>query len=157
KTTPLTGHEVRAITRWADGVVPILSYFDTPRDLQQYTSDRRTYNLTISRARPIKKMSALALRALDQLPSLAAQDFVRCALLNVGQLFLNGRRRRGTAAEFRAMLQSTIHEMLASVAELPYSSNDSSAILLNRSAADLASQSPFTKGVKANLVLTSPP
>src|SRR5262249_5964519 len=105
KTTSLTKSEAAALVVWADEIVPNLSYWDTDNDdLHGYIADRRTYNLSLPRARPIKKVSALALRSLTHLPTKAARDFARCALLNVGQLFLNGRRHTGSLTRFRTML-----------------------------------------------------
>jgi hypothetical protein len=160
KTTPLADAQCAALRKWADDVVPRLSYSFTPDDIAEFICDRRTHNLTLPRARPIKKLLALALRSLPGLPSEAAQDFARCAMLNAAQLFLNGQRRHPTPSltDFRERLRLSVHEMLTGLREFGDSTNaDVNRTLLNCSAADLAAQQPFASGRRANLVVTSPP
>lgn len=158
KTTPLTDHEKNALSLWADDVVPTLSYWDIPSDLTDFICERRTRNLNLPRARPIKKVIALALRSLAILPSACSKEFARCALLNVAQGFLNGQRQTGTVDKFRRRLCSTVHAMLQAITEMDGHRDASvSPILLNHSAAELATLSPFADGRKAHLVVTSPP
>lgn len=158
KTTPLTDHSQAALRQWADEVVPTLSYWLTPDDLNAFICPRRTKNLTLPKARPIKKVVALALRTLGSLPNEPAREFARCALLNAAQLFLNGQRRQSSLGEFRDRLGAVVHEMLLGAATFKLAAaQGSSCTLLNCSAADLGKQPPFTYGRKANLVVTSPP
>jgi hypothetical protein len=160
KTTPLPDEQCAALQRWADEVVPQLSYWFTPDDLADFICVRRTYNLTLPRARPIKKLIALGLRTLRELPSESAQDFARCAMLNAAQSFLNGQRRSPTPSltDFRERLRLSVHEMLAGLREFGERTNGSiDRTLLNCSAADLSAQQPFASGRKAKLVVTSPP
>lgn len=158
KTTPLIDMELAGLRLWADRVVPNLSYWDTPSDLSDFICERRAHNLTLPKARPIKKAIALALRTLHDLPSDAAREFARCALLNVGQGFLNGQRQPGSLPEFRTRLQSAVHEMMRASSELLNARADRlQPILHNKSAVDLATLSPFSDGTKARLVVTSPP
>lgn len=157
KTTPLPEIDRVALRLWADRIVPTLSNWDTPADLTDFICDRRTQNLTLPNARPIKKALALALRTLDRLSSVASKEFARCALLNAAQGFLNGQRRHGTVAEFRARVQTSVHEMLAQLSELEARNPRFAPTLLNNSAADLPTLSPFREGTKASLVVTSPP
>lgn len=160
KTTSLPDDNCAALRKWADEVVSQLSYWSTPDDLADFICDRRTYNLTVPRARPIKKLIALALRTLPELPSESARDFARCAMLNASQLFLNGQRRHPTPSltDFRERLQLSVHEMLAGLKEFrDRTSAEVSCTLLNCSAADLGTQQPFASGRKAKLVVTSPP
>jgi DNA modification methylase len=160
KTTPLTTDGCAALRKWADEIVPALSYWSTPEDLANFICDRRAYNLTLPRARPIKKVIALALRTLAQLQGESVQQFARCALLNTAQLFLNGRRREPTPSLtiFRNRLRRSVHEMLEGLEEFCNSRHQEAACtLLNCSATDLPTQVPFTSGRKARLVVTSPP
>lgn len=158
KSRNLSVGERTALKIWADHIVPTLSCWDTPPDLENFICARRAHNLTLPRARPIKKAIALALRTLQDLPTTRSQDFARCALLNVGQAFLNGQKRTRSVGEFRARLQTAVHVMLGELAELDARNPGRVVpILLNRSAADLPTLPPFMQGTKANLVVTSPP
>jgi hypothetical protein len=67
KTTLLSDADANALRRWAEDVVPALSYWSTPHDLTEFICERRTKNLTLPEARPIKKIMALALRSLSRL------------------------------------------------------------------------------------------
>lgn len=158
KTTVLHRAEREALTQWSEGIIPTLSYWTMPSDLALFVSDRRAHNLTLPRARAIKKVSALALRSLAVLPSNAARAFARCALLNAGQLFLNGRKRSATVQEFREHVQTTVGAMLNGLSEFEAQAVHGVApILINASAADLGTHDPFLAGRKADLVVTSPP
>jgi hypothetical protein len=159
KTTALTPQDRSALIAWANDIVPSLSYWFTPNDLSDYICERRTHNLNLPQARPIKKVIALALRTLDdKLPSTASREFARCALLNASQLFLNGRKSRATVEEFRTRVSAMAHEMLNGLSEFESrASGCTPTALLHCSAADLPSQEPFTTGSRASLVVTSPP
>jgi hypothetical protein len=158
KTTPLSRNDRDSLMRWSDNVIPSLSYWLTPTDLSEFVCDRRTYNLTLPRTRALKKVMALALRSLSDLPSDEAQEFARCALLNAAQLFLNGGKRSATVEEFRQHVRSTLKEMLNDIFRF-----ESQAVrgverfLSNASASDLGAHKPFSAGRKADLVVTSPP
>jgi len=158
KTTALSPDDRAAVGDWADSVIPKLSYWITPDDLDEYICDHRTQNLALPAARPIKKILALALRSLSQLSDQAAA-FARCALLNVGQWALNGRCRQPTLSEFRARLQATVHEMLKGIIALQERLDPtvSPPVLIDDSSARIIEHQPFSQGAKANLVVTSPP
>lgn len=161
KTTPLSGTERRALTRWAEEVVPTLLYSHTPPELQDVICERRTKNLTVPIARPIKKIMALALLTLDDfLPTQNAKKFARCALLNTGQWALNGRKRRTRASEFRTQLAATVDEMLVGLSEFerataPFGTN-TKPFLINDTAENIATYEPFTRE-KASCAVSSPP
>lgn len=158
KTTPLSEHARQALTTWADDVIPSLSYWDTPDGLSEFICDRRTRNLTLPRARPIKKIIALALRTLSALPDDAAREFARCALLNAAQLLLNGQRRNSSVDDFRKRVTFSLHEMLVGIAKFEERvTSGVSCTLLTCSATEMPHQAPFATGRKANLVVTSPP
>ena len=95
KTSPVSREGRNALKNWADSIVPTLSYWLTPDDLDEFVCSRRTQNLTLPAARPIKKVLALALRSFSQFPN-DAKALGRCALLNVGQWALNGGGRQPT-------------------------------------------------------------
>jgi hypothetical protein len=159
KTTALRGADRKALTEWADETVPSLSYRD---ELVGSAALHGDSNLNLPLARPIRKLSALALETLGQLPSEAARAFARCALLNVAQLALNGRRTQLPLESFRKGLKRTLHDMLTAEKGLASSlrllgTRRRSPVLINASAADLAEQQPFASGKLADVVVTSPP
>jgi hypothetical protein len=158
KTTVLSSSGAEASRTWADNSVPALSYWFTPDDLNEFICERRTKNLTLPEARPIKKVLALALRSLSALPE-EAQPIARCALLNTGQWALNGRSHQPTLTDFRRRLQLTVHDMLEGSKSLRAAIryDQPRPILINASASALASHRPFADGVRAKLVVTSPP
>ena len=113
-------------------------------------------------ARPIKKIIALALSSIAELPSTRARDFVRCALLNTGQWALNGRGRQTPLWEFRRRLQQVVREMLIGLDEYTklvssHGATTSRPRLINANAAELDKLGPFIAGERADLVVTSPP
>ena len=161
KTSLLCAAERAAVQRWADEVVPFLLYSHTPEDLQRVICLRRTKHLTLPFARPLKKVMALALFTLeDTLPTATARDFARCALLNVGQWALNGRKRRTSAGEFREKLSGTLREMLVGVGELERQLAVHDAyvrpVLIHDSAENLHEHEPFCTE-KVACAVSSPP
>ena len=158
KTTPLDRSDRDSLIRWADDVIPSLSYWLTPSDLPWFVCDRRTNNLTLPRARALKKVIALALRSIADLPSARAQEFGRCVLLNSAQLFLNGRKGSATVADFRQHVGATVKEMLNDLCDFESQAVHGVArFLSNASASELGAHEPFRAGAKADLVVTSPP
>lgn len=162
KTTLLDKRDRTALIHWASETVPMLNYQRVVPELEQIVCARRTFNLTLPIARPIKKVIALALHSLSTLPSTQAKNFARCALLNVGQWALNGRKRQTSLCEFRHRLQTTIFEMLAGLGELQsrlerVPKYAAAPELMGVNAARLARQKPFADGLRADLVVTSPP
>ena len=157
KTTMLKAHEAAAVRIWVERVVPNLSYHDCPEDLPDYVCPRRTKNLGLPRARPIKKAVALALRSLDAVPTQNARSFIRCALLNAAQGVLNGAKRSIGFPEFRDRLRRAALQMLAAMDTLKPLTGTSRAILIHDTAQNLAIHEPFKTGALADLVVTSPP
>jgi DNA methylase len=162
KTTPLTVAERKALELWAQEVVPSLMYTQMPDGLASLVGDRRTKNLTLPMARPIKKVMGLALLTLDDLlPSDNARNFARCALLNVGQWALNGRTRTTPLPEFRTQLTATIRQMLTGLLEFEQAIEKhgelaSRPFLINDSAEKIGQHEPFDRE-KAECAVSSPP
>ena len=158
KTTRLTAAECRAVADWEARVVPRLSYrnYAPPPD-----ELRLTRNLSIPRARFLKKLIQLALWSIDDLPTRPAREFARCAVLRAGQWALNGKKTRTSLGEFRIRLARLTREMLAAVREagpdLARPNEAARRRLIHGDAADLASAKPFARGGLADLVVTSPP
>jgi hypothetical protein len=160
KTIRLTEVDERQVQAWAVAVVPNLSYHDTDGRLKEALCEKRTRNLHLPHARPIKKFIALALVSLDALDSVQAKEFARCALLNVSQWALNGRKKQVALSDFRLRLTQVVLEMLQASASLQravHGSCQSPTSLIHDSAENLLSHSPFSNGERADLVITSPP
>lgn len=158
KTTPLSETEAHAIHDWAIEVVPAITYHHSPRGVEEVIDECRTRNMTLPRARFIKKYVAAALLSLVVLPSEAARRFVRCAVLRTGQWALDGRRFHTTLAEFRERLAEITMEMLGAIQSLASEANLKEApTLLNVDAALLHEQPAFGKRSPVSLIVTSPP
>lgn len=158
KTTRLSEGDIQTLKSWADSIVPELSYWLTPSDIDDFICEQRTKNLTLPEARPIKKVMALALRSLSGF-SAEGERLARCALLNTGQWALNGRTRQPALKQFREQLQTTVHRMLEGAQALAGCVQDefSQPVLIHDSAAHLEQYAPFTQSRRARLVVTSPP
>ncbi|MEJ7757959.1 MAG: DNA methyltransferase [Gemmatimonadaceae bacterium] len=158
KTTPLKASQIFALQCWADEVVPQLRYADSLAG-QSTSKDHETRNLHLPNARPIRKLTALALDTLPQLPDGPTRRFGRCALLRAGQWALNGRKLPVASEAFRLKLQFFVHEMLQGLVEyqscLPPGSRRPRLSVC--SADRIATEFPFQDGRKADMVVTSPP
>ncbi len=162
KTTILTKGESHNVTDWASRVVPRLVYSQELIDADATICSERTRNLSIARARSIKKIIALCLESLALLPSPAGRRFARAVVLNVGQWALNSRAKAPTAAEFRGRIETKAAAMLDQLRELqrvlaacPHAWH--SPILINEDASCIEQRRLFTNGERASLVVTSPP
>lgn len=162
KTIVVTDDEAEALRAWASVTVPTLNYRDVIEDKERIICPERTRNLHLPRARPIKKYLALALASCEKLPTRSAQMFARCALLNVSQWALNGRKTSPTLSEFRRRLTEKTFEMLRTSAEFAAKICSASVTrqtpeLIHASSQLLPEKRPFNKGTLADLVVTSPP
>lgn len=160
KTTPLASEEVDAVQYWVLHNVPTFGFRRDRNGLDAFIDPVKTRNLTLSRARFIKKAIAAALRSISELPCSRARDFIRCVVLRTGQWALDGRERHTPLNDFRAKLAETAMGMLQSLSTFSAVATASGgmAILLNGDAAAL-DQSPFfaDERNRASLVVTSPP
>jgi hypothetical protein len=160
KTTPLEAGEIAALRRWADKEVPEFTYHTPGEQIAAYIDPQKTRNLSLARARFIKKALAGALVTIESLPTLNAQDFARCVLLRTGQWALDGREKHTPLGDFRNKLAATAHEMLASIVALArrIKRGPGSVTILNRDASTLALVAALCKlENRASLVVTSPP
>ncbi len=160
KVTGLTPSEARSIRRWAMCDVPSFTYDRPLEDIIEFVDPTKTTNLSMARARFIKKGVTAALASIAELPTRDAQDFARCAVLKVGQWALDGRSRHTPLSDFRCRLQTTTAEMLDAIASLSAQVERSGgqATLLNGNAADLHNAEVFrARRRRVSLVVTSPP
>lgn len=162
KTTQLSDSEKQVVVEWISKEIPALSYHTVTDEVADLVCPLRTRNLNLPRARPVKKLLALALLSLRSLPSTATQNFVRCVLLNVAQWALNNRKAAPTLPMVREKIKKSAFEMLDGLTEMSAAISQqgfspSAPQLIHGTAADLPHSQPFSDGCKANLVVTSPP
>lgn len=157
KVTPLKPADVAAIQKWLDDEVPLLGYGERITDLESFVDVTKTRNLTLPKARFIKKALASGLSSIETLNA-RSQAFVRCALLRAGQWALDGRESHTTVAAFRTKVADCTRGMLQSIAEFAEAIKDSEsrAHILHGNAANIDSAEVFADR-KADLVVTSPP
>lgn len=161
KTMVLTDNEVAEVITWATEVVQSLSYHALDPRIVDVLCERRTRNMNLPNARPIKKFLGLALLSLEALQSNNSRRFARCILLNVTQWALDGRRRPVSLRHFRDRVGVATREMIEGTVLLGTSRVDGSdlhlPVLIHDSAENVARHSPFSSGQKTGLVVTSPP
>lgn len=163
KTTVLNQVEREAIAEWGRIVIPRLKYTQSLDCRPSGYESGYTRNLGIPRARFIKKVVAIALASLDQVPSQNTQDFVRCALLRTAQWALDGRRTHSTVAEFRRKLRVNLVEMLEGATEFDrmralHGVSPGDPVLVGRDVSDVNRAELLPEGSHGvDLVVTSPP
>jgi len=160
KVTGLSNTDVSAVQQWSMSEVPTFGFRRDSTELEAFLDPVKTKNLTLSRARFIKKAVAAALGSFAGLPSQRAQDFVRCVVLRVAQWALDGKEHHTSLSEFRVKLASTTADMLESIIAFAETIRKSggSAMILNEDTAVLDQVPVFRDSTKrAALVVTSPP
>lgn len=162
KITKLTSKDIAAIRYWALQTVPELTYRVNAEKIEAVICPTRTRNMHLPRSRAIKKFLALAIHSCEKLPTRQADLFARCALLNVSQWALNGRKIAPSLSALRAQLTRKSIEMLdASVDFIAHIRSGGfkyeAPYLINSSSEHLVSKRPFNKGELVDLVITSPP
>lgn len=162
KTTPLNGREHNSVQQWCKRLLPEMQYHNSRRPIEKLLDDSRTRNLALPRARPIKKVLAIAMNRLPELRSNRAQEFARCVLLRTAQWALDGRKKSTPLPEFREKLVHNSRMMLNAIAELSGSSGfryvNRNRTLIQCNAANLERANCFARQrLKADLIVTSPP
>ncbi len=163
KTTLLKKAEREEILIWFKHHIEKFSYFCDRDGLEEVSNDNRTKNLSLVRARYIKKIIAAALVSLGFIKSRKAKDFLRCAILKTGQWALDGRKTHTSTSEFRNKLAENTQQMLIELEDFrkkicKKSPGFPRCKLIETNAAMIDKASIFAKkGVKVDLVVTSPP
>ena len=159
KTDQLTRREEVSIARWASETVPALRCSDPTPAMDR--ADLR--NMSLPAVRFLRKTIALCIDAIDhELPTARSKRLARCAVLNVGQWALNGRKRIPTAAEFRQRVETTTFELLAGASALAQALIDAPAsprkpVLREVDAERIHDDSKVVAAGPVDLVVTSPP
>lgn len=160
KVMRLSFAECLALRKWAMKTVPTFGYDQDVEELSSFIDPVKTKNLSLVRARFIKKAVAAALASIEELTTENSRDFAKCIVLRVGQWALDGRVRHTPLTEFRRKLTSTAEEMLESARAFSERTRLSRgcATILNMDAARLGESPVFGSGRRrAALVVTSPP
>jgi len=160
KLTKLSFAEGLALRNWATNTVPNFSYQLDVEDLRSFVDPIKTKNLSLARARFIKKAVAAALASIAELATQNSRDFAKCIVLRVSQWALDGRSRHTPLNHFRNKLSSTAQEMLESARTFAEQTRRTHghATILNMDAARLPESPVFGSGEeKVSLVVTSPP
>jgi DNA modification methylase len=163
KTTPLSRKDSVAVRAWADAAVNQISYRYTRSAIADILDDTRTGNLSLPRARAIKKAVAIALSSIIGLPTPRSQDFARCAILKTAQWALDNRNRPTELAEFRDRLEANVGEMLNAIEAFAdvlrqHGRVSRGPVLMEYDAARIDSAPIFRRGGrKVDLVIASPP
>lgn len=159
KTTPLRAREISAIRHWAECIVPTLNYRSGGEGLTQHVDASKMRNLNLTRARFIRKLIALALESITQLPTANARSFVKCIILRVAQWALDGKRSHTSLEAFRQQATNDAAMMLDGLEAFTAQRRDQPGRvkITNADAADLATLPAFKDGTRADLVVTSPP
>jgi DNA methylase len=160
KVMKLSFAELLALKNWAAKSVPNFSYYQDIEELIPFIDPIKTKNLSLVRARFIKKAIAAALASIQRLPTLNSRDFAKCIVLRVSQWALDGRERHTPLIDFRSRISETAEEMLESARNFGEHATRTQghATLLNMDAARLNDSPVFGKGTrKVSLVVTSPP
>jgi hypothetical protein len=158
KTTILLRSEVAVLNEWASDAVSEFSYSTPAEELASIIDVEKSKNLSLVRARFIKKAIAAALTSIVSLPTINARNFAKCVILRVGQWALDGRRRHTPLKDFRKRLSTATFEMVSAInAFEQHSARSEDVIILNDDTSLIDHSAPFYKGRKASLVITSPP
>jgi DNA modification methylase len=161
KTTKVSVTARQEVEAWVLGALQF-GYRDDASDIEAIFCEERTRNLHSPRSRALKKFIAFALAASDTVGSIEARRMARCAVLNVSQWALNGRKRTPTVEEFRRrLLERTLDILDASgllFKKVPADLRQiARPVLIHGSAEQIGDFQPFNLGEKADLVVTSPP
>ncbi|MHC4075654.1 MAG: DNA methyltransferase, partial [Planctomycetota bacterium] len=164
KTTALTKKERKEVISWNETYPTQFSYQNTSKKLDKVLCEGdKIKNLTLPRAKFIKKIIATGLISLNSIESQKVKDFLRCAILKTGQWALDGRRTHTSLTEFREKLSQNIYQMLEELRDfqrLIYKQKPGKPRrkLIEANASQIDKIPMFSKRkLKADLVITSPP
>lgn len=163
KTTPIPTKDVQILQRWLKAQVSRMSYRLPRSRLDAMLDDCRARNLTLPRARAIKKAIAFALASIDELPNRRTRDFARCLILRTSQWALDNRKRSASLDAFRDRLASNAEEMVLALAQFSRARRrhrlGCRARVLLESDAGMIHQAPIfaEPASKVDLVVASPP
>jgi hypothetical protein len=115
KTTPLSADDQRAIREWALSAVEMMNFRHPRGPLHEILDDARTRNLTLPKARALKKVIAVGLAAADEIMTPQGRDFAKCVVLRSAQWALDGRKGNTSVTEFRDSIKRNCDDMLSAI------------------------------------------
>lgn len=163
KTTPLTYAEVDAVSDWATEVAPRLHLRQPRQFVSDIMNDARTHNMTLARARSIKKAIAVGLMNLGTLPTDNSRNFARCLLLKTSQWALDNRKRKTPLCDYRDRFIDNAQSMAKAISAYseqvaPGGKPKTSCHILEAKAAALHTHSAANASSnEVDLVVASPP
>ena len=160
KVTPLVSAEREILRIWATKMVPELKYLIPAEEVAPFIDAAKSKNMSLARARFIKKVIAAALASIAELPTINMKNFAKCVVLRVSQWALDGRRCHTALEEFRQNLVATTLEMLEAIQVFGRATRTPpEVVILNGDSSEIDRASFFLddRNRKAALVVTSPP
>lgn len=161
KTTRLSDDEMEAATCWGDQVVPALTVNREVERPAEWIAEGYQRNISTATTWPIRKSLELALANLPGSSSRALSNFLRCAILSVGQWALDCRSHTPTAGDFRRRLRQTVYDMVIAMNYLEHEIEQIpdffEPVVVRSSACELDRSGVVSAADPPRLVLTSPP
>ena len=163
KTTFLSKRNAEEIWDWVERSCKAMTFRAKDPRIERVLDDDKLVNMTLPKARPIKKAIASAMVEISPYFDDRTQNFIRCVLLRTGQWALDGRTHVPSLDEVRLKVRLFTAEMLRSLDELRITHADHSegkitCRLLESDTATVNAQTVFRNNAKkADLIVTSPP
>lgn len=146
-----------SVLRWIEKCTRELGFRSAANE--RFLKDERTRNLSISRAKFIKKYVGCLLAQLESLPSDNSRDFARCVVLRTSQWALDGRKKQTTIPEFKKKLIQNATSMISGQNELRSHRKKfpSTGFKLFESSAAALHENRELQRRNADLIVCSPP
>ena len=161
KTTFIDNQDADEIWDWVERASESMSFRYPRARVIHLIEDAKAINMTLPMARPIKKAIAAALLEISMIQNERVKNFARCVLLRTGQWALDGRKYVPSLTDVRIKMRLFTSEMLRAIDALRDKASvylrEPKCVLMESDAALLNTKEPFLNGVKADLVVTSPP
>lgn len=158
KSHPLSKSSAQEVCDWASFVTSAVSCRDHLD--AEYAASGRVRNLSGHQSRAVSKYIGLCIQEAEKLKTLAAREFARCVLLNVGQTALHGRRRALPVDDVRTRIVAATSKMISASAQLRATRSKGRwprPVLIHGSSELIDKHPIWRRSEKADLVVTSPP
>jgi hypothetical protein len=166
KTRPMPSTYLVNVQRWAERLIPQLRLSTRAPRATSWAELGYQINVNNRETWRIRKLLDVALAELQELRTVAEQEFGRCILLRTAQWAFDCRAEVPSVDEFRISFLQNCNDMVCSageyadaIASLPESVRASvkKPILLHRSAVGIEKQRAVALCQPISLVVTSPP
>ncbi|HBB94680.1 MAG TPA: hypothetical protein DC054_04760 [Blastocatellia bacterium] len=157
KTTSLSDCDLERIAKWGNSLSETLNLHHTASRARKWISEGYQRNINTFETWRIRKSLELALSRINELETMAQQEFARCALLNCGQWALDCRTTIPTSREFRVKLQSIFTEMIAGAREYARVAQQVDTLCIHRSVIGVEKDVTIAAQGAPRLILLSPP